>query len=66
MWEGQKGLEFMKFMKDRTCKFLDRPGILDSFCLGRTKNEVHTVKKHVYFRRFAFGHVILEVNLLCR
>ena len=33
MWEGQKGLEFMKFMKDRTCKLLDRPGISDSFCL---------------------------------
>ena len=56
MWEGQKGLEFMKFVKDRTCKLLDRPGILDSFCLGRSvknrlsltsTNEVHTVKKHV-------------------
>ena len=36
VWEGQKGLEFMKFMKDRTSNLLDRPGILDSFCLGRS------------------------------
>ena len=36
MWEGQKGLELMKFMKDRTCKLLDRPGILDSSCLGQS------------------------------